>query len=539
MTSREIRDSFEDELSVVKLDKSHIEEFARRIRDNYVGAHSIVGDSMTRSAQNFAKTIVQKTISTKRGNDGKNEHISSVTTTKEILNFSKKRSINRGWLWLVDEYDDEEFPIPRPISDSEKISKKIFSISLKYLLKSATVEKNSKDRFWDTTSRNGEIVVLNLDVSRMIQYEITMFEVYSSVSAALPGVEMITSPLSVGKLEIFPSKSNFKTSLASYANKIVNISSKIHISGIPGVLDVEVETRSVAPALRECYKSFHRPGYWRFPLAKSILISEYLRVEDAIYLMKKVFPDVEYDEDVNYFYVRSKSNPISTLTDAINQHPEWVERHAVAVELEGDKISSLISSLLSDHRFNPDRAVFNELRKGFATYGVEFSMQWCTVELREVSDENTDFHTHHPILEKNFALGYPTPVTEKGNRERGGGLFPSITFGSGEDSIRRAGIEQTFDKNDNVYSCHMIGSPAPFGSNMRLGMEVPYVSVAGEISEQYKIDPYIGAVAKRLGTIDYKREPRDYTEGHQVKKDVVDVDLEVHEFVPTPGLEFV
>ena len=67
--------------------------------------------------------------------------------------------------------------------------------------------------------------------------------------------------------------------------------------------------------------------------------------------------------------------------------------------------------------------IFRNFRRG----GCEIAIQWYLFEIKLVSDDIFDLH-HHPLAERTFALGYPMPVTEKGNKERNAGVFPAITF---------------------------------------------------------------------------------------------------------------
>lgn len=525
----EMRNYFEDALSEVQLIPSDIETFHIALRNRYVDASSLVGDSMVRSGQSFAKTLVQNTISTKRGNDGKQEHISSVAVIGEVIRFAKKRSMYRGWLWPSDKYDDNGKKIRYTLDEVDLLSKNVFCVTLSYIVLKSTVGDQSDVRYWDVP-RNEPFFTLTLDVSRMLKFRITPRMVVLAINDMQKGLIAVPAPMHLGRIDVYFTKNAITKvkNMASYVNRFANIEAKsVIISGIPGVIDSDVIPCHLNLALSECYRTFDDPDVYRFKLNRAQLHNEFLKIEDAIDLMEELYDDVEYDFENEYFYVRSKENPTIHFADMLAKKPEMFIVYCIEIEMGVE----YIPGLYSDSRFDADRTLMNNLHEGYYNYGIEYAFQWSMYELRSVSDKDTDFHTHHPILERMFALGYPTPVTEKGHKDRNIGVLSAITFGKGEDTMRQAAIRQSFDLNNNVYSCHKTGTPAPFGSTLRLGMAVPYVSTMGEIATEHGIKPYRGAVATRFKQPEYQYTVRNFMEEVPARDRTEEVSLESEEFV--------
>lgn len=525
--------NFEDELSTIKLKVGKHGAMKDHLIHALPDASSIVGESMIRSAQSLAKGLVQDSLSTKRGNNSKQDHISSVAVIKEVIRFSEKRSINHVYLWLAPRYDNDGNVIPATKNQVARAAVDIYCVTLHNLIISVKESTKDDERAWDPEESRPPFIRIHLNVPRMIHFRITPGDIVRALETIYRPdkneVEVYASPMSDGVIDLFFLKSDFK--MHANTNVLKMASKSLVVSGINGVVDVSVEKADIYLSLRDCYRSWQVEGYnWRVPLARAYLHAATLRIEDAEDVMSALFPDSYYDYEEDYFYINSDINPGTILAEQHQSNPELFNRYYIKAETS----KPIVQNLLMDHRFDARRTMSNDLVGGYEMYGVEFAVAWCNHELYQLTNgsKKTDFHTLQPIIDRNFALGYATPVTTKGHKAREISVLASMSLGKGEDTIRKAAISQDINTNNDVSSCHKVGTPAPFGSNNRVGLKYPNVSVCREISQKYKVTPYRGSVTTRFVAPEPEFNVRDYTEDAPDEMEKADVENKVEEYIP-------
>jgi len=514
--SSSLLNNLQDEMTTVKINPRKIKQFKETLLRRICDSSSLFGDSMIRPAQTASKTIIQNTISTKRGQSGRTNHVSSEASMREIKSYTKSRKRLDVYVHPsqpVHEFDNDYV---KPSKEKyERLSNEVYSIFLQSLTESITISSDNSGRYWDSAAIPGEErVVLKLKINLLIKYEITLDMIKRVLAPHMEDFEIILSPFSVATIDIFPT-SNYKNTIKASLGRTKNVVSKIRVRGIPGVIGVEVRETNATSAFSQFYRVVDSENKWRTKLSVSVLISAFMLEEDAIHYFSTVFDDFEYDDYTHYFYVTSDTKP------DISPVNKQLTGHVLAMVIND---VSIITGVLTDVRFDGERTLTNDLWGNFRRGGCEIAIQWYLFEIKLVSDDIFDLHTHHPLAERTFALGHPTPVTEKGNKERNAGVFPAITFKKGEETLRAAALEGTFDLNDNIYSCHKVGTPSPFGSNVRVGHN-PYVSIYAELISEYNIAPHHGAVPERFIKPRVQYIGKDYTAGYGIEQPEIEIDM--------------
>lgn len=496
----QLRDRFIDELSQIRRDsvKFGISKYKELLRNALVNASSLVGESMIRSSQNFVKALIQETISSKKGTIGKSVVVQTSKIVKNITSYSKQRNIKKVWLHAAQPAGSMGI-YSHTMKEVETLARDIFDVEFSTLVDDVDVNENEK------------CVEMQLYSTRLYEYSITMHDIRVILSSNIKEkIKTVLSAEDVGLIKIYPVKG--KESLTYFLGTVRLAIKNLKVKGIPGVEDSFVEKFEGGEALTGPFRVVGvsngntSTNEWKYRIRVNLahIISSHMLEEDVVHAFSLVYSDFEYDSVNHYFYINDKNN-----IDSVKQ---LLVKYVINVTLKST--SDILFTILKDKRFDNARTLTNDLAYNYKYRGCEHALQWCNMELKTIS-KIFEYHTLHPIIERMFALGFPTPVSERGNKDRNIGVLASITFSKGEDTLRSVAVEQVVNKNDNVYSAHKIGTPSPTGSNMRLGIDHPYVGIYHDIAIKYGINSYHGSIPERFTPPIYSPEVVDYTKNYE------------------------
>jgi hypothetical protein len=508
---QQIADRYISELLTVKINPAKLEDFKKHLIEITVGSSSLLAANMIRSSHNSVKVVTQSTISSKRGAEGKNALQKKTLLIRQIKSFAESRSINMIWLHAA-----EQNPTDLAIS--------LLAVNTVALVKDVKIINNSSR--WDP-NKGSECVEIKLHATRLFEYHLSMYDVVSVIKKQFPGSKIVSSLEREGIIHIYrPTNSGHGKSVASFMGEVQHKLLDLHVKGIKGVTDSYVDEFSATESISNAERVIAGANGYKYRSRVNLaqIISNHMLEEDVVIAFSEEFDDFEYNTTNHYFYYNDTTqhtDVLATQTELDNKLKNVrnkLKKQVITVIY--DMTKGLLDTILIDPRFDRRRTLFNDLHYCYDERGSEYALQWSNFELKMYS-ENFEYHTHHALIERTFALGFPTPITEKGNRERDNGVMAAITFGKGEDTVRKAAVEQTYDLNNNVYSAIKIGNPAPFGTNVRLGKH-PYVQPYKRISEENNIEPYEHSITNRIPKPEYIPRILDFTEGletlHEVKE---------------------
>lgn len=491
-----------DELTTLKVDSSKDfdkEAMRRLVIEKFVDSSSLLGDSMIRSSQNASKTITQTTISSKRGTEGKSQVSASASTMKSIKAFSEVKQIvvythpSQG----IHEFDDCYTNLPS--QEYEKLAKSCEYISLKRVISKIT-------------PISGRTLEISLLPQVIIEYRILPSFIVGMMRSYFQDFLVTERPFHEFAVHLTIPK-DYSRSIGSASKTIMKVADEIRLSGIWGVRDVRVVPTEAKSPFSPFYRVIGKEGRWRCKLNVAAVHNSHVTTEMAMMIFSEYCPKYEYDDDFHYFYVDSL--PSKDL-------PSSIVGNVIAMCADSWEV---VDKIYQMPEFDHTRTISNDRWAELSRCGVEHGFQWAMFELRALSGaDGFEYHTHHPLIERMFSLGYPTPVTEKGNSERYAGTLASVTFSKGENTMRKAAIRQAHDKNNNIYSSHKIGSLPLFGSSLRVGKH-PYVGIYREIAEENQVAPHRGAITERFIRPAVSLQPRDYAAAYGIVEEVREIDL--------------
>jgi hypothetical protein len=315
-----------------------------------------------------------------------------------------------------------------------------------------------------------DVLRLNIDTNMLYAYKLTMEDVCSVIERD-GSVICVYSPMSVGKIDIYPVESSVSNELQnrkiqSYENSglifltmiVIPNLDKLLVSGISGIQQIYPVDARVLQIIKE--EQFNEGNTWFLILNSVRMKITGITVEKLVKLCEITGLKVEKVRP-NYILVVSEKSPLKYLNDVINEdekREKELEKKdkeagkrltrrpptpiAIASKLiYADSNGSNLRELLANPDIDSTRTLCNNVHEIISSFGIEAGRTFLIKEMIEVVNYEGYINPRHIVLLVDYMtnLGILTGVTFSGVSRQPIGALEKASFEKAMEVFKEAG----------------------------------------------------------------------------------------------------
>ena len=451
-------------------------EILRQYRETLVAPGEMVGVT---SSESLSKNLTQATLNSFHSSGSSKNLSVGVGRVSELTNASQNPKSIASTIYFKDEnlsFDDIIFK-KRP--EFTEITVKDLVLGIPEVESYEDIEEPYWYSLYKVTIRDDfeshDVLRLNIDANMLYAYKLTMEDVCSVIERD-GSVICVYSPMSVGKIDIYPVESAVANELQnrkiqSYENSslifltmiVIPNLDKLVVSGVPGISQIYPVEARVLQIVKEEIVTDEDPSKWFLILNPVRMKITGITPEKLARLCEVVGIKVEKIRP-NYIGISMPSanlSPLKFLNETINEdekREKELEKKdkelgkkltrrppteiAIASKLiYADSNGSNLKELLANPDVDSTRTFCNNMHEINDSFGIEAARTFLIKEMIEVVNYDGYINPRHIVLLVDYMtnLGFITGVTFSGVSRQDIGALEKASFEKAMEVFKEAG----------------------------------------------------------------------------------------------------